>query len=398
LPPPATSANIADFEELLAEAASSSHFRQAAAVEQGVPVYDASPWSGQGSMPTTLQSEVATVLTAGPGTCVFKNAFPDHDLLDAVTQVFHAIIDYQRSSSALSGDHFAPPGTNDRVWGALDKLCFASPALFADYYSNAALAGTALAYLGPYYQVTSQVNLVRPGCPAQTPHCDYHLGFMRQAELVQFPLHVHQFSSFLTLQMAIAHCDMPVDTGPTMLLPYSQLYPWRYVGALSEDFRNFFRDHFVQLSLRKGDLLVFNPGLYHAAGENRTPAYQRLANLLQISSAFGRPLESTNRRDMCLLLLPVLQQKLAEGWERSKLCNVIASAAEGYPFPTNLDLDVPRGELIPRSGAELLLTATEASWGVERLEAELDAMAARRQPPVPSDAKKWKHLLSHERL
>ena len=34
-----------------------------------------------------------------------------------------------------------------------------------------------------------------------------------------YPAHVHRFSPMLTLQGAVAHCDMPVATGPTMYLP-----------------------------------------------------------------------------------------------------------------------------------------------------------------------------------
>ena len=40
------------------------------------------------------------------------------------------------------------------------------------------LALVSRAWLGPGYQVTSQVNVVRPGGQAQDPHRDYHLGFL----------------------------------------------------------------------------------------------------------------------------------------------------------------------------------------------------------------------------
>ena len=43
------------------------------------------------------------------------------------------------------------------------------------------LALVSTAWLGPAYQVTSQVNVVRPGGVAQDPHRDYHLGFLSNA-------------------------------------------------------------------------------------------------------------------------------------------------------------------------------------------------------------------------
>ena len=54
--------------------------------------------------------------------------------------------------------------------------------MFADYYSNDILALISEAWLGPNYQVTSQVNVVNPGGAAQTAHRDYHLGFMSAAQ------------------------------------------------------------------------------------------------------------------------------------------------------------------------------------------------------------------------
>ncbi len=43
------------------------------------------------------------------------------------------------------------------------------------------------AWLGPGYQVTSQVNVVNPGGQAQVAHRDYHLGFMTEAQAPRTP-------------------------------------------------------------------------------------------------------------------------------------------------------------------------------------------------------------------
>ena len=83
----------------------------------------------------------------------------------------------QRASGAAAGDHFAKPGANDRIWNALEKLAVADPEAFVDYYANDAVALAAQAWLGPGYQVTSQLNVVNPGGAGQTVHRDYHLGF-----------------------------------------------------------------------------------------------------------------------------------------------------------------------------------------------------------------------------
>jgi len=47
-------------------------------------------------------------------------------VVDRTTTAFEAMIAIQRASGATSGDHFAKPGANDRVWNALEKLAVAA--------------------------------------------------------------------------------------------------------------------------------------------------------------------------------------------------------------------------------------------------------------------------------
>ena len=100
------------------------------------------------------------------------------------------------------------------VWNALEKLAVHRPEVFADYYANDILALISAAWLGPNYQMTSDLNVVNPGGKAQTAHRDYHLGFMPLETAAGFPAHVHRLSPVLTLQGAVAHCDMPVRDRP----------------------------------------------------------------------------------------------------------------------------------------------------------------------------------------
>jgi ectoine hydroxylase-related dioxygenase (phytanoyl-CoA dioxygenase family) len=191
---------------------------------------------------------------------------------------------------------------------------------------------------------------------------------------------VHTVSAFLTLQGAIAHSDMPVESGPTKLLPFSQRYAEGYLAWRRQDFRDYFETHFVQLPLEKGDALFFNPALFHAAGSNRTASVQRMANLLQISSAYGRAMESLNRARMCEALYPVLLECLgASDMTRDEADAVVASCAEGYPFPTNLDRDPPLGGLAPESQQGLFSRALDESWTVDRFRAAIREQASRRE-------------------
>ena len=59
--------------------------------------------------------------------------------------------------------------------------------------------------------------------------------------------------------------------------------------------------------------------------------------------------------------------------------NVVAAAAEGYPFPTNLDRDTPVGSLNPESQAQLVWRALSNDWDQETFVAELAAQTERRR-------------------
>jgi ectoine hydroxylase-related dioxygenase (phytanoyl-CoA dioxygenase family) len=326
-----------------------------------------------------LLAEWAEAMMTGPGVIVLRRAFSDLATVDAASAVFQGIIEEQHATNTGGGDHFAKPGANDRIWNALEKLCLRAPDVFAAYYGNEILALVGEAWLGPAYQVTSQVNVVNPGGEAQSPHRDYHLGFMTSAQMARYPAHVHRLSPVLTLQGAVAHCDMPVETGPTLYLPYSQAYGAGYLAVTRPEFRAFFQAHHVQLPLAKGDAAFFNPALFHAAGTNRSTDVKRMANLLQMSSAFGRAMESIDRTRMSTALYPALSAMLVDGrMTDDRAANAVAACAEGYPFPTNLDRDPPLGGLAPASQQALMLTSLADGRSADAFTADLQAQSERR--------------------
>jgi len=373
--------HVADLAAVVAETTDVSDYSGAEAVSGNILVYDSERLRGAIATATgrrEAQAELARALMDGPGVVVFKRAFSDASVVDAATDAFDAIIADQRASGAASGDHFAKPGANDRVWNALEKLAVRAPSVFAAYYANDILALVSTAWLGPDYQITSQVNVVNPGGDPQTGHRDYHLGFMSGDQAAQFPAHVHRLSPVLTLQGAVAHCDMPVESGPTMYLPHSQKYEPGYVAAALPDFRAYFEANQVQLPLEKGDAAFFNPALFHGAGRNRSSDIRRMANLLQVSSAFGRAMESVDRQRMCDALFPTLLQLKASGMAETTLRNIVAACAEGYAFPTNLDRDQPVGGMAPQTQAELVWQAVAEQWDPSTFRHGLAAHTARR--------------------
>ena len=346
-------------------------------VEKNIPLYDGPALTSVLADTQTrkaLLSEWADMLVHRSGVLVIKQAITDHQAIDDVSTLFHQIIETERETKQ-AGDHFAGTGANDRIWNSLQKLCLADPDLFVRYFGSVAIDGVCEAYLGPAYQMTAQVNLVRPTGRAQTAHRDYHLGFMSAEDTLAYPAHVHDISTTITLQAAIAHCDMPLISGPTKLLPFSQLLKTGYIAVHQHAYRDFFEAHHVQLALDKGDALFFSPAVFHAAGDNDSKDIERLANLMQISSMMGRPIEAVDRNAMAQALYPAL---LASNLPVGQKYAAIHAAAEGYAFPTNLDNDPPMGGNASETQAALLKRALADGLSQQAFEAALAAQSAKR--------------------
>ncbi|MCU4654375.1 phytanoyl-CoA dioxygenase family protein [Roseibacterium sp. SDUM158016] len=372
--------DLAEFAALTGRTVDRADIPQAEDAPGNVPVYDMAklaPRLDEGATRRALMAEWARILREGAGVFVLKRACSDLDAIDDATAAYEAIIAAERAAGGTGADHFAAAGSNDRIWNSLQKLALTAPATFVRYFACPAVDAACEAWLGPNYQMTAQVNLVHPGGQAQEAHRDYHLGFQTAAISATYPAHVHDLSPLMTLQGGIAHCDMPVEAGPTKLLPFSQLYRPGYAAWRRPDFRAHFEAHFVQLPLRKGDAIFFNPALFHAAGANSSADIHRMVNLLQVSSAFGRAMESVDRGAMCRAVFPAL---LEAGLPAAGLEAVLGATAEGYSFPTNLDSDPPVGGLAPKTQKALLREAVTEGWVPEHLDRELAAMAARQRP------------------
>lgn len=306
-----------------------------------------------------LQAEWARTLGQGAGVVLVRNAVPDLAMLDQVTAVFEALVEAERASGS-GADHFAPKGTNTRLWNAHEKLCLQAPELFARYNANDVLSLMCRAWLGPGYQITAQGNIVHPGGQAQHCHRDYHMGFQQHAQLLQYPAHVHAMSPMLTLQGAIAHSDMPLESGPTKLLPFSQQFLPGYLAAEQADCVALFEARHAQIALNKGDMLFFNPAVLHAAGENRTADVDRFANLVQAGSMYGRTMELLDRARMSVALYPTLHQLASsDGWSPRQTRQVIEACCEAYPFPANMELEPPVNGLAPVSQQQMMAECLE---------------------------------------
>lgn len=374
---------IEDFRKLVEQKTNLADWPFAAGVDKDVLIYDGKAVGEIARDPQArrdVMAEWVEAFSTGPGVIVIKSAIADHAVVDRATEVFSDIVKAEKDRGKAAADHFAKAGANDRIWNSLQKHAIADPENFARYYASEAIAMASEAWLGRGYQMTAQMNRVNPGGKAQVPHRDYHLGFMSPDQMQAYPGHIHAISPVLTLQGAVAHCDMPVESGPTLFLPYSQSFFEGYLAFGRPEFQAYFAEHHVQLPLSKGDAVFFNPALMHGAGNNVSTDIWRMANLLQVSSAFGRAMESVDRDAMCKAVYPaLLAAKTVGALTAAQIASAIAATAEGYAFPTNLDSDPPVGGLAPKTQNTMMAEALQAGLEPDAFAALVDTQTAKRK-------------------
>ena len=153
--------------------------------------------------------------------------------------------------------------------------------------------------------------------------------------------------------------------------------------------------------LATGDVVFFNPAIMHGAGANVVDSgMSRIANLLQVSSAFGRPMETINRSNMVKVLFPILSSQLqcecesdetAKGNQRNifntldvtflpphPLSNVVSSSAEGYAFPSNLDKIPPAFNFLHLSQASIMRNCLIQNKSLHEFIEELEIYDSKR--------------------
>ncbi|KAL3470166.1 hypothetical protein BJX99DRAFT_267649 [Aspergillus californicus] len=373
------SVNLEDFEKICSRTTDPATYPNASAIHHNIPIYETTTHDPTNQPETTaLQDEWYHILDSGPGIFILKNMYDPKkytQTLNATNTAYSSIIQTESSKTETKkGDHFATAGKNDRIWNSFSKHAFTDPESFLQYYSNPWLKLVSESWLGPAYRVTAQVNIVKPGGAAQDAHRDYHLGFQDLTNCAAFPRSLQRASQYLTLQGAVAHSDMPLESGPTRFLPFSQTYEPGYLAWRRPEFRGFFQERYVSIPMEFGDGVFFNPAVFHAAGENRTETFHRKANLLQIGCAMGRTMEAVDAVGIVEWCWAGLRRRVedAGGVVGGEVEALVCAIGDGYAFPTNLDSRPPKPDgMAPESEQEVLLRGLREGWARERVLEEL---------------------------
>jgi len=283
--------------------------------------------------------EIREELYNGSGVVIIRRAYRDMHLLDRVSTMFRKRIEAEENIG-ISTNNVKITKSNKRLVNVLNKFGEDEPLDFIEYYSNKYLHDVCRVCLGPIYQIISEVNVVVPGECSQMGHRDYPLGFYSLELMKDVPFQLAAAAPYLTLQAGVVHHDIPIEMGPTRFFLGSQNNPNGFSTWRDPEEQNRFKSNAVQFEFLKGDLVFFNPAIFHGAGGNYT-AFPRMINLLQISCGMVKPLAHVDFVDLVSNIYPFLLQ-VSEVEKAERVCRVITDC---WPFPTNFHTDPPKPDL-----------------------------------------------------
>lgn len=219
-------------------------------------------------------------------------------------------------------------------------------------------ATAAEAWLGPAYRIYADLNSVTQG-NVQPIHRDYRglqsshadlpaLSHLPTDRIPSYPVLSQMSSQYQTLQGAVAHTDMSLETGPTRLAPFSHQFQKGYMAIGKPDFMDIADRHMSQLPLKRGDAIIFNPACFHQPGLNTTDS-PRQACLFQIASPWTIQMVLLDRAAMTKSVWPVMKRWAkeiddaksstgtgGEGTKRtSQLEALIAATCDDFAYPFN---------------------------------------------------------------
>jgi hypothetical protein len=184
---------------------------------------------------------------------------------------------------------------NDLIY----RISSYNPSLLVEIFSNSTLTTIIDILLGFGVYGSATGHWINPGGKRQKSHVDYPL------HLFSSPFwngNINNLKRFITkrqlntvlphhsVQVLIASDAMDETNGSTEVIPCSNTINDIDISVHNENLAKLIEPHFVNVSLNKGDILIFNRRLIHRGGENIS-SKRRNSLILQCVNLFAVPQE-----------------------------------------------------------------------------------------------------------
>ena len=177
----------------------------------------------------------------------------------------------------------------------LERMSKQNPKLLMEIINNKKLNKILDILLGHACIGSMSTHCIKPGGNRQRSHVDYplHIGsglfWENNKNLIDEYITNYQLNyilPFYSVQCFIASDACDEKNGSTEVVVGSHLTPNIDKNILNENFYNMIENNFINAKLEKGDVLLFNRGLVHRGGHNKS-LYNRNSCIIQYVWLFG---------------------------------------------------------------------------------------------------------------
>jgi len=201
----------------------------------------------------------------------------------------------KNATHPLQSDKFL---INDLIY----RMSENNPDMLMELLNNPSLTKIADILLGFMVYGSATAHWINPGGDRQKSHVDYplHLGStpfwdnnVEKLQKLVTKYQVNHILPFYSIQILIASDKMDQSNGSTEVIPGSHRIEDIDVHIHNKKVYDKCENMFVNASLEKGDILVFNRRLVHRGGKN-TSNYRRNSLIIQGVNLFSIPQEIFN--------------------------------------------------------------------------------------------------------
>lgn len=238
-----------------------------------VPVYDIKDASELKN--ADFRKEIYDVFFDGPGALILRGVFKK-ETMDEYNLWCEEYL--AKPSNAKNRTH---PKQKDKfvINDLLELLSKDNPKLLMDMINNPVYTGVPDILLGFSTIGAFTTHWIKPFGAGQERHTDYplHVGSgafwensVEKMERMTTQYQIDKIFPYITLQTLIATDAMDKENGSTEVWPHSHHISLLDVKVHDPCFKEAMKEQLINVELAQGDVLVFNRGLYHAGGSNKT--------------------------------------------------------------------------------------------------------------------------------
>ena len=239
----------------------------------------------------TLKSRIYDNFFSGSGVLIVRNAYSKEIMED------YNVWCEKMLGEVCDDPNFIHPKQKDKylINNVIERMSSTNPQLLINLLNNRCLTNIIDILLGFAKIGSCTTHWIKPGGDRQISHVDYpiHVGSGKfwenssnKVNKLITPYQLEQILPYYSIQVLVASDSMSKINGSTEVIPFSHHLPKIDLDILDGNTKQILEPHFKNVTLEKGDFLIFNRRLVHRGGKNISK-FRRNSLIFQCVWLFG---------------------------------------------------------------------------------------------------------------